>query len=658
MFLIPMLLLALLCLTGPLRGQGLERLDYNHPGLIVDLGVGLWASPLPMDYDGDGDLDLVVVCPGTPYEGTYFFENPGAPGDGGMPVFDAPVRISRARRNAQISYVEGRPHILTPGLEYPQFVGAGLDGGVELPLSATIHGATGRVRANQWKYADYDGDDRLDLIVGVGDWTDYGWDNAFNSKGKWTQGPLHGFVYVVRNIGPKGEPQYSQPVRVRAGDAPLDVFGMPSPNLADFDGDGDLDLLCGEFLDQFTYFENLGTRTSPRFAPGRRLRYRGQALRMDLQMITPVAIDWTGDGHVDLVVGQEDGRVALLEHSGQIVDGSPQFLPPRFFRQQAADLKFGALATPASFDWDGDDDQDLIVGNTAGYIGFIENLDGGDPPRWAAPRYLEADGEVIHIQAGYNGSIQGPAEAKWGYTTLSVADWDHDGLPDVIANSIWGKVVWYRNMGTRSEPRLASALPVEVQWSEKLTSPPRPVWNWWGPEGEQLATQWRTTPVVVDLDQDGLNDLVMLDHEGYLAFFKRAKVDGRLKLSTPRRVFRAQGRSVFDSRHQAQEDVGSGWLRLNSGRAGGSGRRKLCFADWDGDGRLDLLVNSRPNVNFLRNLGVVDGVYTFGDMGPVSDRVLAGHTTSPAVVDWNRDRVPDLLVGAEDGHFYYLKNPF
>lgn len=27
------------------------RLEYNNPGLIVDLGVGLWALPMPMDFD-------------------------------------------------------------------------------------------------------------------------------------------------------------------------------------------------------------------------------------------------------------------------------------------------------------------------------------------------------------------------------------------------------------------------------------------------------------------------------------------------------------------------------------------------------------------------------------------------------------------------------
>ena len=179
----------------------------------------------------------------------------------------------------------------------------------------------------------------------------------------------------------------------------------------------------------------------------------------------------------------------------------PAFLPPRFFQQEADDVKFGVLATPVGFDWDGDGDEDLVCGNTAGYIGLIENLDGGCPPKWAAPRCLEADGRPIRIMAGPNGSIQGPCEAKWGYTTLSVADWDDDGLPDLVVNSIWGKVVWYRNVGTRTAPQLSPARPIEVEWPGP---PPKPAWSWWQPEGKELVTQWRTTPVVVDFNGDGL----------------------------------------------------------------------------------------------------------------------------------------------------------
>ena len=38
-----------------IKAEGFERLKYNHPGLVVDLGTGLWAWPVPADADGDGD---------------------------------------------------------------------------------------------------------------------------------------------------------------------------------------------------------------------------------------------------------------------------------------------------------------------------------------------------------------------------------------------------------------------------------------------------------------------------------------------------------------------------------------------------------------------------------------------------------------------------
>ena len=48
--------------------ETLPRLAHNNPGALADLGVGLWAWPLPMDYNGDGLMDLVVVCTDKPYK--------------------------------------------------------------------------------------------------------------------------------------------------------------------------------------------------------------------------------------------------------------------------------------------------------------------------------------------------------------------------------------------------------------------------------------------------------------------------------------------------------------------------------------------------------------------------------------------------------------
>jgi len=647
------------------------KLAYRNPGLVVDLGVGLWSWPLPMDFNGDGLMDLVVVCTGLPSNGVYFFENSGqADPATGLPVFLPGVRRGPAVLSPQISYVDGRPVVASPGFVYPDFMRTGFAQPQPVPAPARPYAERTPVakpqwpddiRTHHWRFTDYDGDGRTDLIVGIDYWGDYDWESAYrgehavyDSSGRWQNGPLHGYVYLLRNTGTDAQPVYAEPVKLVTTDGrPIDPYGTPSPSFADFRGTGKLDLICGEFLDGFTFYENIGTRTEPRYAPGRRLTVGGRPLAMDLCMITPVAVDFNGDGRVDLVVGDEDGRVAFLENTGAVVDGMPQFLPPRYFRQFAEDVKFGAIASPTAIDLDGDGLEDLVLGNTAGYIGFIKNL-GGNPPRWAAPVYLTAGGAVIRPQAGPNGSPLGPSEAKWGYTNVNAGDWDGDGLVDLVVSDIWGRNTWYRNIGSRTAPRFAAGRPIEVAWPGPA---PKPAWNWWNPAGRELVSQWRSTPCLVDWNRDGLLDLVTLDHEGYLAFFERRRTaGGALGLLPGQRIFYGQGISAYNQ-HGIPQNRESGPLRLNSTMAGASGRRTFTFFDWDGDGVLDLLVNTRPNVNFLKGLGRdAAGHWVFEDRGAVHPERLASHATTPTIVHWNNPR-GDLLFGSEDGFLYFLKSP-
>ena len=619
-FILAPILLFLLSGTILAENWKLQPLKYNNPDLIVDLGVGLWAWPLPMDYDGDGDLDLIVSCPDKPSNGLYFFENPTQDSSVKMPVFRPGVHIAKTGHNIQISYVKGEARILRENREYIDFRTNQFSRLDKVYPTSKIHQGNGRTRANMWRYIDWEQDGDQDLIVGIGDWSDYEWDHAYDAQGRWQNGPLHGWVYLIKNEGGK---YTKNPVKIEAGGAPIDVYGWPSPNFADFDGDGDLDLLCGEFLDGFTYFQNIGSATNPKYGAGLKLvGADGQALAMHLQMITPTALDWDKDGDFDLIVGDEDGRVALVENVSPEGASLPVFKQPVYFQQEADELKFGALATPFAHDWDKDGDEDILCGNTAGNIALFTNLDGKGT-KWSAPELLKADNKVFRIMAGANGSIQGPAEAKWGYTTLSVADWNDDGHDDILVNSIWPKLQLLRNTGSGLTQEPLSF------WSKEAP----PAFYWWQNLAENLQTQWRTTPLATDFDADGKLDLVILDQEGFLSCQSRARIETRIFLD---------------------EDLHP--VRLNAVTAGGSGRVKLAVVDWDRDGRLDILTNSQ-NTTWWRNCqDTGDGKVILKKIGNLAKRNVSGHTSSPTVCDFDRNGKPDLIVGSENGRLYFIKH--
>ncbi len=157
-------------------------------------------------------------------------------------------------------------------------------------------------------------------------------------------------------------------------------------------------------------------------------------------------------------------------------------------------------------------------------------------------------------------------------------------------------------------------------------------------------------PLPMDYDRDGLNDLVMLDHEGYPALFRRDWRDGKIVLLPGERLLLC---GTYDGDGRRVGEAG-GLLRLNDGIAGRSRRLKFRIADWDG--QPDLLVNA-ANADLLRNAGHTQDDIVFEDAGALARRKLAAHTTSATTVDWDRNGVRDLLLGAEDGFFYFLANP-
>jgi hypothetical protein len=610
-----------------------DRITYGRPGVRGRLAVGLWAHPAPVDFDGDGNMDLIAGCPDRPYNGIYLFRNLKTNADA---LYDRAEWLGPGGKDLVAADFngDGATDLVVSGGYYSDVRKNRLSQFVRVELARKYHVG----RDDLWHPVDWDGDGRIDVLAGVSDWRDYGWDDAFDENGVWTRGPLHGYIYLHRNIGSNNAPRYADPVPLKAGGRVIDRYGSPTPNPVDWIGNGRLDLLASSFIDSIALYRNIGTRREPLLSAEEPVRVNGQPLRMDLCMIQPRVAAWHGDGRPSLIVGEEDGTVALIENL-EPRGSEPRFAPPKYLEQIDPYLKSGALSRPVAVDWNGDGRLDLISGNSAGYLQLFENTGTRERPEFEDRGYLKANGSVIRHMAGANGSVQGPAEEKWGYTNPSVADWDADGKPDILVNDIRGAIVWYRNAGTRGKPALASAQPIEVEWPSR---PPKPDWVWWEPEGKQLVTQWRTTPKVVDWDSDGLPDLVMLNHQGYLSLYRRERRDGRLVLLPPDRIFvEANGR----------------FLNLAAGRAGRSGRRKIEIADWDQDGDLDLISDSDEGPIWYENIGTQPKPVV-QLRGTIIKAKLQGHNPTPNAADWNGDGRLDLIVGAEDGFFYYFERSF
>ena len=181
-----------------------DRITYGRIGVRNRVAVGLQPRPAVLDADGDGDMDLVISCPDRPYNGIYLFVNIGSNAD---PLYDRAEWLGPSAKELTAADFngDGNLDLVTTGGYYSDFRRYRLSHFVPVPLKRSYHIG----RDDMWQPFDWDGDGRIDLLTGVSDWRDYGWDDAFDANGKWTRGPLHGYVYLHRNTGTNANPVYA-----------------------------------------------------------------------------------------------------------------------------------------------------------------------------------------------------------------------------------------------------------------------------------------------------------------------------------------------------------------------------------------------------------------------------------------------------------------
>ena len=189
------------------------------------------------------------------------------------------------------------------------------------------------------------------------------------------------------------------------------------------------------------------------------------------------------------------------------------------------------------------------------------------------------------------------------------------GFNDLILGDRDGFVKVYLNQGAKDSPVYAEAVNLKAG-------------------GKDIKVRGPSAPCLVDWNGDGRVDLLVGDGGGYLHLFLNQGPAGSPADFAPEVVVQAEGKRL---------DVG--------------GKASPCVADWNEDGKKDLVMGNGSGEIFLYlNEGTNDQPIFGKPIKLNGGKLDVGSNSSPDVTDWNGDGKKDLIIGNSDGEIFVFLN--
>jgi hypothetical protein len=342
--------------------------------------------------------------------------------------------------------------------------------------------------------------------------------------------------------------------------------------------------------------------------------------------------DFNLDGQDDLVIGSgANGRFSVLSGTAP---GNFEDLGNIFCK--GGTVSGDTLTVPARADWTGDGYPDVILGDASGILSLWTGT--ADPLVYDSCRFFKtASGWIRHRPV--DGNLQGSHEDAWSYIQPTVYDWDGDGRPDLITNDNEAKLFLYRGKGSGTE----------LEERQRFMLGDRP-----------LPAAWRVRTAVIDSKYG-----VAGPDRSCLLFLTW---DNKMAYAVPEK----RGSLNFEQVVELQDEDGKPIIM--SGPAGFSGRLKLSVADWDDDGKWDIVAGCQQSLQrffrseerrapsaapfWLRNVGTNDRpvfqlprLITFKDGTPIR---VNGHNFNVDPTDLDGDGLLDIIFGDDEGFIFYL----